>query len=44
MPQRPISDAGVNTLRAGIEGETVRDRLTNLERLMGLIGEVNADA
>ena len=41
---RIYRDAGVNTLRAGIEGETVRDRLTNLERLMGLIGEVNADA
>ena len=41
---RIYRDAGVNTLRAGIEGETVRDRLTNLERLIGLIGEVNADA
>ena len=40
---RVYQDAGVNTLRAGIEGETVRDRLENLERLMALINELNAE-
>ena len=52
MPQRPISDDEIQRVSSYMlgqaekysEGETVRDRLTNLERLMGLIGEVNADA
>ena len=40
---RIYRDAGVNTLRAGIEGETVRDRLQNLERLMHLITQLNTE-
>ena len=41
---RVYRDAGVNTFRAGVEGETVRDRIANLERLMHLVNEVNAEA
>lgn len=40
---RIYRDAGVNTLRAGIEGDTVRDRLQNLERLMHLITQLNTE-
>ena len=40
---RVYRDAGVNTLRAGVEGETVTDRIQNLERLMGLVGQLNAE-
>ena len=40
---RIYRNAGVNTLRAGIEGETVRDRLQNLERLMHLIHQLNTE-
>ena len=40
---RVYRDAGVNTFRAGVEGETVRDRIANLERLMHLVNEVNAE-
>lgn len=40
---RIYRDAGVNTLRAGIEGDTVRDRLQNLERLMHLIHQLNTE-
>ncbi len=35
-------DAGVNTLRAGLAGDTVRDRIANLERFMRIVDEVNA--
>ena len=40
---RVYQDAGVNTLRAGVEGETIRDRLENLERLMALIEEISTE-
>ena len=40
---RVYQDAGVNTLRAGIEGDTVRERLENLERLMALIEEISTE-
>ena len=38
---RIYRDAGVNTIRAGIAGETVNDRIANLERFMHLVNEVN---
>ena len=41
---RVYRDAGVNTLRAGVEGETVNDRIHNLERLMRLVEELNAES
>ncbi len=40
---RVYRDAGVNTLRAMVEGDTVRDRITNLERLMHLVSQLNAN-
>ena len=41
---RVYRDAGVNTLRAGVEGDTVDDRIANLERLMHLVDQLNAEA
>ncbi len=41
---RVYRDAGINTIRAGLEGATTRDRIANLERFMHLIGEVNTEA
>ena len=41
---RVYRDAGVDTLRAMVEGETVRERIANLERLIHLVNEVNAEA
>jgi len=40
---RVYRDAGVNTFRAGVEGETVRDRIANLERFMHLINAINSE-
>ena len=40
---RVYRDAGVNTFSANVEGATVRERLTNLERLMALVAELNAE-
>ena len=40
---RVYRDAGVNTFRAGVEGETVRDRIANLEHFMHLINEINSE-
>ena len=40
---RVYRDAGVNTLRAGIEGDSVESRIENLERLMTLVNELNAE-
>ena len=41
---RVYRDAGINTIRAGIAGENVNDRIANLEHFMHLIDEVNAEA
>ena len=40
---RVYRDAGINTIRAGIAGDTVNDRIANLERFMHLVNEVNAE-
>ena len=40
---RVYRDAGVNTIRAGIAGDTVNDRIANLERFMHLVGELNSE-
>ena len=41
---RVYRDAGVNTFRANVEGATVDQRIVNLERLMGLIDQINGEA
>ena len=41
---RVYRDAGVDTIRAGIAGDTVNDRIANLERFMHLVGELNSEA
>ncbi|MDA0364940.1 MAG: LLM class F420-dependent oxidoreductase [Chloroflexi bacterium] len=40
---RVYRDAGVNTLRAGLRGSTIDERLEQLERLLALIAEVDAE-
>ena len=40
---RVYRDAGVDTFSANVEGATVRERLTNLERVMALVAELNAE-
>ncbi len=40
---RVYRDAGVNTLRAGVRGKTVAERLTNLGRLIDLVATVDAE-
>jgi F420-dependent oxidoreductase-like protein len=41
---RVYRDAGINTIRAGMSGETVNERIANLERFMHLVNEINAEA
>ena len=41
---RVYRDAGVNTLRAGIAGDSVHERIENLERFMGIVNELNAES
>ena len=41
---RVYRDAGINTIRAGIAGDTVNDRIANLERFMHLVGQLNGEA
>lgn len=40
---RVYRDAGVTTLRAGLRGATIDERLEQLERLLALIAEVDAE-
>ena len=40
---RVYRDAGVNTIRAGIAGATVNERIANLERFMHLVNQLNAE-
>ena len=40
---RVYRDAGIDTIRAGIAGDTVNDRIANLERFMHLVDEVNSE-
>jgi F420-dependent oxidoreductase-like protein len=40
---RAYRDAGVTTLRLGPEGDTPQERLTTLERVVGLVNAVNAE-
>jgi F420-dependent oxidoreductase-like protein len=40
---RVYRDAGVNTLRAGVRGESVAERITNLGRLIDLVAAVDAE-
>jgi F420-dependent oxidoreductase-like protein len=41
---RLYRDAGIDVLRAGLPGGSVDERLVVLERLLGLVAEVNAEA
>ena len=40
---RIYRDLGIHTLRVGLRGDNNRDRLTQLERLMALVAQVNAE-
>src|SRR5690606_21686590 len=41
---RLYRDAGVNTFRAGLRGQSLDQRISNLGQLMDLVREVNAEA
>lgn len=41
---RAYRDAGIDALRVGLRGENAEERLEQLERLMGLVAEVDAES
>ena len=41
---RVYRDAGVTTIRGGVEGETVAERLDNLQHFMSLVDEISNEA
>jgi len=40
---RVYRDAGATTIRAGVEGDNVAERIENLEHFLALVAEINAE-